>query len=153
MEGNLHSSCIPTNLFPTPIARKDDKLYHLPPTNARGKKEINTTARMMKLQTLSIYPFFARAEKTNFRISPSLMPPTGDAPLHSGTGRKKRRKRIREKRRACLGRLSPSEGANQAASGVLGSHASKGSSGAGVSLDSSSSCRLRQSSYEIWPCK
>ncbi len=145
MEGNLHSSCIPTILFPTPIARKDNRRYQLSTINARGKKEINATTCMMKLRPLSIYPLSHRLKR---RISDSphpscrlrVMPrciagPSGE----SGVGASGRSD-------ALAWAVMPKRGRDQAASGVLGSHVPKGSSGAGVSLDSSSSCRVCQSS-------
>ncbi len=71
MAGNLHSFCIPTNLFLTPIARKDTEPYQLSTINARGKKEINTTTCIVKLRPLSIYPFSHRLKR---RISGSPHP-------------------------------------------------------------------------------
>lgn len=89
-EGNLHSSCIPTNLLPTPVVGKDGKPYQQPRKSARGKikidKRLRCAPRMTRTRFLSIGSGIHRPRRLFPGFSPSLMPPTGDAPLMAGPG-------------------------------------------------------------------
>ena len=149
LEGNLHSSCIPTILFPTPIARKDIRPYQLSTINARDKQiKIFNRLRHAIRPTESqpwLVATWTRGEKwisnsphpsCRLRVMPRCIAgPSGE----SGVGASGRSD-------ALAWAVMPKRGRDQAASGVLGSHVPKGNSGAGVSLDSSSSCRVCQSS-------